>query len=155
MLKLTFPVSLAVFSTLCSRPLCSLCEEGYQLSAGGCSKCWSKGTSVALTATVGLAIIIAVCVMVARSTGRRSEVMGVVRVFMNYAQITAAVGSFALKGPALAAKVLSVGDAANGVSLDAWFVQCAMESTYYDRFLAYAVVRQEGGGVCNPHWLLS
>lgn len=80
-----------------------------------------------------------------RATGRRairdaassSGATGAMRILINFLQASSMLGSFRIKGPALVAEILGFSKVGDGVSLDAFPVQCAIGLTYYQQFYAY------------------
>ena len=109
-------------------PLCSLCQQGWALAGETCTQCWSQGLSWSATALAVAVIVSALVVMVKRQTGRRNEIMAIGRILLNWVQLTAAIGTFALRAPALARDMLNLSSAADGVSLNAFFVQVHLEN---------------------------
>ena len=118
-------------------PLCSVCRPSYAKAGSLCSECWGATASWFTTVAAVLVLVTLLVVMVRRSTGRRSELMAVGRIFLNWVQLNSAIGTFAMQAPALAKDMLNLSAASDGVSLNAFFVQCAVGFTYSGLFLSY------------------
>ena len=118
-------------------PLCAVCEEGYAPAGQLCAKCWSPAASYAATIAAVMAVSCILAVVVRRSTGHRSELMAVCRIMLNWLQLTSALGTFALKAPEVASDMLNLSSASDGISLNAFFVQCAVRFTYYSLYASY------------------
>lgn len=64
-------------------------------------------------------------------------VMGVVRQALNYVQTTAALAGFTARGSQLLADAMGLATVGDGISFDAYPVQCALQWSWYSRYFAY------------------
>ena len=76
-------------------------------------------------------------VLIVRSRRAKSLTSLLVRLLLDYLQLTWITGEFAARGPALFREVLGFASLSNGVSLDISFAQCGLASSYVSRFALY------------------
>ena len=70
-------------------PLCSLCVEGYATTpSGGCIVCPSKAYSALIMALVLVVLCAMVTFLVARSATKRARPVLVLKIFINYVQVS-------------------------------------------------------------------
>ena len=113
--------------------ICAFCEEGYfPSSGGGCSECMPDEAGAATFTVIIITLLCLMAVMVATSNGKRSPFMSVSRVFINWMQATATIGSFAYTVPDVVKSVLGFTNEADGLSLNSGFLQCVLPLSIFE-----------------------
>jgi len=130
-------------------PVCDVCLKGWAKNEGKCFKCLSDTAitirSYAFTAIFPIIIcgIIVFMIKTANpesSTEQKEPLSGVVKIFMNYAQIFTLASSFEINWPEI---VLSFFDRTKEFSspkISFYSSDCTLKWTYYDKLLVYMVL---------------
>ena len=130
---------------LCSEghvgPLCSICVDGWAKDDGICLIC-SKNINRSLSLTI---IIPIVCVMIIMfliktanpSNNKKEEVNGVVKIFMNYAQVFSLASSFQINWPSLIKYLFERAKELSSPRVSFYSSDCVIGWGYYDKFIIY------------------
>ena len=118
-------------------PVCGVCAPGYARLGGACTECWDTSLNVMMLLLSVLAMAALAVVLIVRSRRAKSLSSMLVRLLLDYLQLTWITGEFAARGPALFREILGFASLSNGVSLDISFAQCGMSSSYASRFALY------------------
>ena len=86
-------------------PLCDVCKKGWAKNDGVCFEC-PENTTTTMSLTILIPIICIFLVMFLiktanPSTNKKEEVNGVVKIFMNYAQVFSLASSFQINWPSI------------------------------------------------------
>ena len=118
-------------------PVCGVCAPGYAQLGGACTECWETSLNVIMLLLSVVAMGALAVVLIVRSRRAKSLSSMLVRLLLDYLQLTWITGEFAARGPALFREILGFTSLSNGVSLDISFAQCGMSSSYASRFALY------------------
>ncbi len=92
-----------------------------------------------------------IVILVRRAGNKRSKTVSILRIFVNYAQANASMGSFSTKAPALIRSMFDVSTVADGMSLNSVLVQCALKLPYYGQVAPHCVfLSNSSTQPCNP-----
>ena len=118
-------------------PVCGVCAHGYAELGGTCTDCWDTSLNIVMLLLCLLVMGGLAVVLIVRSRRPKSLSSMLVRLLLDYLQLTWITGEFAARGPALFREILGFTSLSNGVSLDISFAQCGMSSSYASRFALY------------------
>lgn len=121
-------------------PLCSVCLPGYASSGGDsvCHECWHPAASWVVTILVVLLILLIAWAVVVRSGKGRSTSGVLLRIMINYIQVTFLFSKFKNTGIEVFYNIFSFPTSVgNGFSIDFFPVQCALGWTYFQRWAFY------------------
>ena len=118
-------------------PVCGVCAPGYAQLGGACTECWETSLNVIMLLLSVVAMAAIAVVLVVRSRRAKSLSSMLVRLLLDYLQLTWITGEFAARGPALFREIVGFTSLSNGVSLEISFAQCGMSSSYASRFALY------------------
>lgn len=123
-------------------PICGVCvnteEKHYERQGNTCLKCWPDWAATAATATMGTVAVAGIMWMSAlkRRKGSANPRKIVLRIILNYAQMTVSLGRFTAKGTATFQQTMSAAGAIGGGVLSLPPVACALNLGYYPKFYA-------------------
>ena len=113
-------------------PMCALCEDNYYPSTdGACFECLEPTVAWVSIILILTALLVFISLVVGSSKGNRSVTMSVFRIAINFTQLTASVGAFAVQAPEVIGSMLGFTAATDGVSLDSGFIQCEIPNAMY------------------------
>ena len=122
-------------------PLCDVCNEGWAKDDGVCLKCpKNKGRSISLTIVIPVisTIIIIFLIKTANpSENKKEEVNGVVKIFMNYAQVFSLASSFQINWPFLIKYLFERAKEFSSPRVSFYSSDCVIGWSYYDKLLVY------------------
>ena len=122
-------------------PLCDVCYKGWAKDDGVCLKCPSnQGRSISLTIVIPVisTIIIIFLIKTANpSENKKEEVNGVVKIFMNYAQVFSLASSFQINWPSLIRYLFERAKEFSSPRVSFYSSDCVIGWTYYDKLLVY------------------
>ena len=118
-------------------PVCGVCAPGYARLGAACTECWDSALNAVMLLLSVLTMCVLSVVLIVRSRRAKSLSSMLVRLLLDYLQLTWITGEFAARGPALFREILGFTSLSNGVSLDISFAHCGMSSSYALRFGLY------------------
>ena len=122
-------------------PICDVCEKGWAKDDGVCLKCPENTTR-----TIGLTILIPfVCLLLIifliktanPSNNKKEEVNGVMKIFMNYAQVFSLASSFQINWPRLIRYFFERAKEFSSPRVSFYSSDCAIGWSYYDKLIVY------------------
>lgn len=124
-----------------SGPLCDVCISGWAKDDGVCLKCpKDQGRSISLTIVIPVisTIIIIFLIKTANpSQNKKEEVNGVVKIFMNYAQVFSLASSFQINWPSLIRYLFERAKEFSSPRVSFYSSDCVIGWSYYDKLLVY------------------
>jgi hypothetical protein len=122
-------------------PLCDICEIGWAKDDGVCLKCPEN-----IERTLSLTIVIpVVCILIIifliktanPSNNKKEEINGVVKIFMNYAQVFSLASSFQINWPTLIRYLFERAKEFSSPRVSFYSSDCAIGWSYYDKLIVY------------------
>ena len=122
-------------------PLCDICDTGWAKDDGVCLKCPEN-----IERTLSLTILIPIiCVLIIvfliktanPSNNKKEEVNGVVKIFMNYAQVFSLASSFQINWPTLIRYLFERAKEFSSPRVSFYSSDCAIGWSYYDKLIVY------------------
>ncbi|RYY38151.1 hypothetical protein EON62_00620, partial [archaeon] len=123
--------------------LCSACEPGWApVAQSTCKPCSTSVVNYVIITVVVLGVLIFCIFLIQRAMRRRSKMVIVARMLINFLQMTAALRVYLTYSSTSATtrSFISLASAANFVNLDLQSVICAMSLRYYPRFIGYMLL---------------
>lgn len=123
-------------------PLCDVCIKGWAKNGGKCFDCskTEKSRSIFFTAAVPL-ICVFILVFMIRTANPTSEtkepLSGVVKIFMNYAQVFSLASSFEINWPQIIIDLFETTKEFSSPRVSFYSSDCTIGWSYYDKFLVY------------------
>ena len=122
-------------------PLCDVCYKNWAKDDGVCLKCpEDKGRSISLTIVIPVisTIIIIFLIKTANpSENKKEEVNGVVKIFMNYAQVFSLASSFQINWPSLIRYLFERAKEFSSPRVSFYSSDCVIGWSYYDKLMVY------------------
>ena len=122
-------------------PMCDVCERGWSKDDGVCLKCPENvGRTMSLTIMIPVVCIIIIIFLIKTanpSTNKKEEVNGVVKIFMNYAQVFSLASSFQINWPALIRYLFERAKEFSSPRVSFYSSDCVIGWNYYDKFIVY------------------
>lgn len=122
-------------------PLCDVCNKGWAKDDGVCLKCpKNQGRSISLTIiipVISTMIIIFLIKTANPSENKKEEVNGVVKIFMNYAQVFSLASSFQINWPSLIKYFFERAKEFSSPRVSFYSSDCVIGWSYYDKLLVY------------------
>ena len=125
-----------------SGPLCAICGEGYYLDGTVCSVCPESSVNWPLLVLMAMGLVGVCGFMVSRATtlwkrnmaDPDTNVMPVIKVAVNYLQISGFMADFEVPWPAYISNMWSASNSVSTVPLSASFITCTIRWSFYDQF---------------------
>ena len=122
-------------------PLCDVCHKGWSKDDGVCLKCPDDiGRTISLTIAIPIICILIIIFLIKTanpSNNKKEEVNGVVKIFMNYAQVFSLASSFQINWPTLIKYLFERAKEFSSPRVSFYSSDCAIGWTYYDKFIVY------------------
>ena len=123
-------------------PLCDVCMKGWAKNGGKCFNCdkSEKSRSIAFTLMVPLICILIVIFMIRTAnptTETKEPLSGVVKIFMNYAQVFSLASSFEINWPQIIIDLFETTKEFSSPRVSFYSSDCTIGWNYYDKFLVY------------------
>ena len=122
-------------------PLCDVCEKGWAKDDGVCLKCPDNATrTIGLTIFIPLVCIFLIMFLVKTanpSNNKKEEINGVVKIFMNYAQVFSLASSFQINWPSLIRYLFERAKEFSSPRVSFYSSDCAIGWSYYDKLIVY------------------
>ena len=122
-------------------PICDVCEKGYSKDDGVCLKCPEDNTrTISLTIFIPLVCIILIIFLIKTanpSENKKEEVNGLVKIFMNYAQVFSLASSFQINWPTLVRYLFERAKEFSSPRISFYSSDCAIGWSYYDKLIVY------------------
>ena len=123
-------------------PLCDVCMKGWAKNGGKCFNCdkSEKSRSIAFTLIVPLICILIVIFMIRTAnptTETKEPLSGVVKIFMNYAQVFSLASSFEINWPQIIIDLFETTKEFSSPRVSFYSSDCTIGWSYYDKFLVY------------------
>lgn len=122
-------------------PVCDVCEKGWSKDDGVCLKCPENiGRTVSLTILIPIICILIIIFLIKTanpSNNKKEEVNGVVKIFMNYAQVFSLASSFQINWPSLIKYLFERAKEFSSPRVSFYSSDCALGWVYYDKFIVY------------------
>ena len=130
---------------LCSNghigPLCDICMKGWAKDDGLCLKCPENiGRSLSLTIAIPIVCIMIIVFLIKTanpSNNKKEEVNGVVKIFMNYAQVFSLASSFQINWPTLIRYLFERAKEFSSPRVSFYSSDCTIGWSYYDKLIVY------------------
>ena len=122
-------------------PICDVCKKGWSKDDGVCLKCPEN-----ITRTLSLTILIPiVCIFIIifliktanPSNNKKEEVNGVVKIFMNYAQVFSLASSFQINWPTLIRYLFERAKEFSSPRVSFYSSDCVFQWDFYHKFIVY------------------
>ena len=124
-----------------SGPICDVCTKGWSKDDGVCLKCpenMSRTMSLTILIPVVCIFIIIFLIKTANpANNKKEEVNGVVKIFMNYAQVFSLASSFQINWPALIRYLFERAKEFSSPRVSFYSSDCVLQWGYYDKFIVY------------------
>jgi len=124
-----------------SGPLCDICLEGWSKDDGVCLKCpenMERTLSLTIVIPVVCILIIIFLIKTANpSNNKKEEVNGVVKIFMNYAQVFSLASSFQINWPTLIRYLFERAKEFSSPRVSFYSSDCVIGWSYYDKLIVY------------------
>ena len=121
--------------------MCDVCERGWSKDDGVCLKCPENvGRTMSLTIMIPVICIIIIIFLIKTanpSTNKKEEVNGVVKIFMNYAQVFSLASSFQINWPTLIRYLFERAKEFSSPRVSFYSSDCVIGWNYYDKFIVY------------------
>jgi len=125
-------------------PLCNVCEKGWAKDDGICLKCpENQGRTMSLTVIIPIVSIIIIIFLIKTanpSNNKKEEVNGVVKIFMNYAQVFSLASSFQINWPTLIRYLFERAKEFSSPRVSFYSSDCVIGWSYYDKLLVYLIL---------------
>ena len=122
-------------------PLCDVCEKGWAKDDGVCLKCPENATrTIGLTIFIPLVCIFLIIFLIKTanpSGNKKEEINGVVKIFMNYAQVFSLCSSFQINWPFLIRYIFERAKEFSSPRVSFYSSDCAIGWSYYDKLIVY------------------
>jgi len=122
-------------------PLCDVCYKGWAKDDGVCLKCpENQGRSISLTIVIPVISTIIIIFLIKTANpaeNKKEEVNGVVKIFMNYAQVFSLASSFQINWPSLIRYLFERAKEFSSPRVSFYSSDCVIGWTYYDKLLVY------------------
>ena len=122
-------------------PICDVCEKGYSKDDGVCLKCPEDNTrTVGLTIFIPLVCVILIIFLIKTanpSENKKEEVNGLVKIFMNYAQVFSLASSFQINWPTLVRYLFERAKEFSSPRISFYSSDCAIGWSYYQKLIVY------------------
>ena len=122
-------------------PICDVCDKGYSKDDGVCLKCPENQTrTIGLTIFIPLVCIILIIFLIKTanpSENKKEEVNGLVKIFMNYAQVFSLASSFQINWPTLVRYLFERAKEFSSPRISFYSSDCAIGWSYYDKLIVY------------------
>ena len=122
-------------------PLCDVCEKGWAKDDGVCLKCPDNATrTIGLTIFIPLVCIFLIMFLIKTanpSDNKKEEINGVVKIFMNYAQVFSLASSFQINWPLLIRYLFERAKEFSSPRVSFYSSDCAIGWSYYDKLIVY------------------
>ncbi len=124
-----------------SGPICDVCEKGWSKDDGVCLKC-PENVSRTMSLTILIPIICIFIIIFLIKTAnpannKKEEVNGVVKIFMNYAQVFSLASSFQINWPTLIRYLFERAKEFSSPRVSFYSSDCVLQWGYYDKFIVY------------------
>ena len=132
-----------------SGPLCDVCLEGWAKNEGKCFKCLTdisvKARSYIFTILFPIIISIIIFFMIktanpSSSTAQKEPLSGVIKIFMNYAQIFTLASSFEINWPDSILLLFDRTKEFSSPKISFYSSDCTIGWKYYDKLLTYIIL---------------
>tara|TARA_B100001093_G_scaffold508464_2_gene570721 strand:+ start:2185 stop:6999 length:4815 start_codon:yes stop_codon:yes gene_type:complete len=124
--------------------LCNVCKKGWAKDDGVCLKCPEhKGRTISLTVIIPVVSVIIIIFLIKTanpSNNKKEEVNGVVKIFMNYAQVFSLASSFEINWPSLIRYLFERAKEFSSPRVSFYSSDCAIGWSYYDKLLVYLIL---------------
>ena len=125
-------------------PVCDVCEKGWAKNDGICVKCPEEaGRSIGITILIPFICIIIVVFLIKTanpSENKKEEVNGVVKIFMNYAQVFSLASSFQINWPYMIRYTFERAKEFSSPRVSFYSSDCTIGWSYYDKLTLYLVL---------------
>ena len=125
-------------------PLCDVCEKDWAKDDNVCVKCpENKARSIGLTIFIPIVCIILIIFLIKTanpSENKKEEVNGVVKIFMNYAQVFSLASSFQINWPSLIRYLFERAKEFSSPRVSFYSSDCTIGWNYYDKLVVYLVL---------------
>ena len=125
-------------------PLCNVCEKGWAKDDGVCLKCPENiGRTLSLTIIIPIVSVIIIIFLIKTANpanNKKEEVNGVVKIFMNYAQVFSLASSFQINWPSLIRYLFERAKEFSSPRVSFYSSDCAIGWSYYDKLLVYLIL---------------
>ena len=122
-------------------PICDVCKQGWAKDDGVCLKCpENTGRTIGLTVVIPIVctLIIVFLIKTANpSENKKEEVNGVVKIFMNYAQVFSLASSFQINWPTLIRYLFERAKEFSSPRVSFYSSDCAIGWSYYEKLIVY------------------
>ena len=121
-----------------------MCEDGWAKDDGICLKCpENKGRTISLTVIIPIISVVIIIFLIKTanpSNNKKEEVNGVVKIFMNYAQVFSLASSFQINWPTLIRYLFERAKEFSSPRVSFYSSDCAIGWSYYDKLLVYLIL---------------
>jgi len=122
-------------------PICDVCKKGWSKDDGVCLKCPENiGRTMSLTIAIPIICILIIIFLIKTANpanNKKEEVNGVVKIFMNYAQVFSLASSFQINWPTLIRYLFERAKEFSSPRVSFYSSDCAIGWSYYDKFIVY------------------
>ena len=125
-------------------PICDVCDKGWAKNDGVCFECpENTTTTMSLTIIIPIICIFLIIFLIKTanpSTNKKEEVNGVVKIFMNYAQVFSLASSFQINWPSIVRYFFERAKEFSSPRVSFYSSDCTIGWTYYDKLLIYLIM---------------
>lgn len=123
--------------------LCASCADGYKASGTKCQLCWAPWVNWLFTSVVGIGALSVIAYIVykrEKGSGKKSEIIVLVKILISYMQVLSLMSIFRAKAPKLIQGMMETSSVSNGISFGFYPIACATDASYYFEFYSYLFV---------------
>ena len=125
-------------------PICDVCKKGWAKNDGVCFECpENTTTTMSLTILIPIICIFLVIFLIKTAnpaTNKKEEVNGVVKIFMNYAQVFSLASSFQINWPTIVRYFFERAKEFSSPRVSFYSSDCTIGWSYYDKLLIYLIM---------------
>ena len=125
-------------------PICDVCKKGWAKNDGVCFECpENTTTTMSLTILLPIICIFLVIFLIKTAnpdTNKKEEVNGVVKIFMNYAQVFSLASSFQINWPPIVRYFFERAKEFSSPRVSFYSSDCTIGWSYYDKLLIYLIM---------------
>ena len=121
--------------------MCDICNKGWAKDDGICLRCPENvGRSIGLTILIPVVCLFIVVFLIKTanpSNNKKEEINGVVKIFMNYAQVFSLASSFQINWPMLIRYLFERAKEFSSPRISFYSSDCTIGWTYYEKLIVY------------------
>ena len=122
-------------------PICNICKKGWSKDDGFCVKCpEDNGRTLSFTILIPVICLLIIVFLIKTanpSNNKKEEVSGVVKIFMNYAQVFSLASSFQINWPSMIRYLFERVKEFSSPRVSFYSSDCVIGWSYYEKLIVY------------------